>query len=248
MLNKLHLNSVHCTQGGMYVTGLKTGGMLLYNGKQVQMAAELPPGTHNARPFRDGVLFNDTEADALRYAGRGEGREDRALKVPRYDPEELLNRDLDTSRIARQGFARGSVRAVGLGRGGRLVAVDRHGLRPRGERTAAVGQPDDGCAQRHPRPRRLALRLIRAVIPRGGPRCGPLPAARRGCRRAPPARGRGTSRSAASSRARRCRWAAVPARSSRSSLRACSRGSARTPPRTAARSARGCAAPASRGR
>ena len=106
-LNKLHLNSVHCTQGGMYVTGLKTGGMLLYNGGHVQMAAELPPGTHNARPFRDGVLFNDTESDALRYAGRGEGMEDRAFKVPRYDPEHLQNRDLDTSRIARQGFARG---------------------------------------------------------------------------------------------------------------------------------------------
>ena len=98
----------------MYVTGLKTGGMLLYNGEHVQMAAELPPGTHNARPFRDGVLFNDTEADALRYAGRGEGLEDRAFKVPRYDPEQLQNRDLDTSGIARQGFARGPVHAVRL--------------------------------------------------------------------------------------------------------------------------------------
>ncbi len=29
MLNKLHLNNVHCTTGGMYLTGLKTGGMLL---------------------------------------------------------------------------------------------------------------------------------------------------------------------------------------------------------------------------
>src|SRR5262245_58871151 len=62
-LNKLHLNSVHCTQGGLYVTGLKTGGMLLFNGKNLRMAVELPAGTHNARPFRDGVLFNDTEAD-----------------------------------------------------------------------------------------------------------------------------------------------------------------------------------------
>lgn len=71
-LNKLHLNNVHSTQGGLYVTGLKTGGMLLYNGERVQMSVELPPGTHNAQPFRDGVLFNDTEADALRYTGRGE--------------------------------------------------------------------------------------------------------------------------------------------------------------------------------
>jgi hypothetical protein len=106
-LNKLHLNNVHCTPGGLYVTGLKTGGMLLYNGARVQMAVELPPGTHNAQPFRDGVLFNDTEADALRYTGRGEGREDRALKVPRYAPEQLTHTNLDESKVARQGFARG---------------------------------------------------------------------------------------------------------------------------------------------
>jgi hypothetical protein len=106
-LNKLHINNVHCTIGGMYVTGLKTGGMLLFNGKRVQMAVELPPGTHNAQPFRDGVLFNDTEADALRYTGRGEGLEDRALKVPRYAADLLLNTNLDQASIARQGFARG---------------------------------------------------------------------------------------------------------------------------------------------
>jgi hypothetical protein len=106
MLNKLHLNNVHCTKGGMYLTGLRTGGMLIFNGREVRMAVELPPGTHNARPFRDGVLFNDTEADVLRYAGR-EGNEDRALAVPRYPDDRLLNRDLDQSQIARQGFARG---------------------------------------------------------------------------------------------------------------------------------------------
>ena len=107
MLNKLHLNNVHCAKGGMYITGLRTGGMLLFNGKDLQMAVELPAGTHNARPFRDGVLFNDTDADALRYSGRGEGLEDRTMPVPRYDPQTLLNRDMDQSKVARQGFARG---------------------------------------------------------------------------------------------------------------------------------------------
>ena len=47
----------------MYLAGLKTGGMLIFNGREVRMSVELPPGTHNARPFRDGVLFNDTEAE-----------------------------------------------------------------------------------------------------------------------------------------------------------------------------------------
>lgn len=107
MLNKLHINNVHCALGGMYLSGLKTGGMLLFNGKRVQMAAELPAGSHNAQPFRDGVLFNDTEADAVRYAGRGEGNEDRAMPVPRYETERLQNVGMDESRIARQGFARG---------------------------------------------------------------------------------------------------------------------------------------------
>jgi hypothetical protein len=107
MLNKLHINNVHCTSGGMYITGLKTGGMLIFNGREVRMSVELPPGTHNAQPFRKGVLFNDTEANLLRYSGRGESREDRALSVPCYRDEQLRHRDLDRSKIARQGFARG---------------------------------------------------------------------------------------------------------------------------------------------
>jgi hypothetical protein len=107
MLNKLHINNVFCNEHGMYIGGLKTGGMLHFNGKAVHMSAELPPGSHNARPFRDGVLFNDSEADALRYAGRGEGLEDRAMRVPKYDPSALTHAGADSSGIARQGFARG---------------------------------------------------------------------------------------------------------------------------------------------
>jgi len=107
LLNKLHINNVHCEKGGMYISGLKTGGMLHFNGQSVLMAAELPTGTHNARPFRNGVLFNDTKVDRLRYCDRSEGAEDRAMAVPKYDPKELTNIDLDNSRLARQGFARG---------------------------------------------------------------------------------------------------------------------------------------------
>jgi len=106
-LNKLHINSVFCDSNGIYIGGTKTGGMLHFNGRTVLMAAELPPGTHNARPFRDGVLFNDTSVNRLRYCGRGEGEEDRAMAVPKYDPRELTHTSLDDSHIARQGFARG---------------------------------------------------------------------------------------------------------------------------------------------
>jgi hypothetical protein len=107
MLDKLHLNNVVPTQGGMYLSGLRTGGVLLFNGQHVRMAVTLPGGSHNAQPFRDGVLFNDCQSDSVRYVGRGERNEDRSLPVPRYDPSELTHGDLDDSRVARQGFARG---------------------------------------------------------------------------------------------------------------------------------------------
>ena len=138
MLNKLHLNNLHCTQGGMYISGLRTGGMLLFNGRQIQMAAELPPGTHNARPFRDGVLFNDTEANVLRYAGR-DGQEDRAMRVPHYPADKLLNREMDASGIARQGFARGlAVISDSLVAGGSSPSTVSVYDLPRNERVLSV--------------------------------------------------------------------------------------------------------------
>ena len=106
MLNKLHLNSVVCNRHGMYISGLSSRGMLHFNGKAINMAVELPPGTHNAQPFKDGVLFNDSNDDVLRYTGRGEGEEDRAMAMPKYNPDKLTHKTED-QKLARPGFARG---------------------------------------------------------------------------------------------------------------------------------------------
>ena len=106
LLNKLHLNNVHANENGMYISGMKSGGMLHFNGEAVNMSITLPEGTHNARPYRDGVLFNDSKADAVRYASRS-GEEDRALKVPTYDRADIENKGIEDARIARQGFGRG---------------------------------------------------------------------------------------------------------------------------------------------
>ena len=75
--------------------------------KEIQMAVTLPSGTHNAQPFRDGVLFNDSQDDVLRYTGRGDGAEDRAMAVPRYAGGQLEHLAATTDGVARQGFARG---------------------------------------------------------------------------------------------------------------------------------------------
>jgi hypothetical protein len=102
--NTLHLNSVFCTRGGMYLGGLRTQAVLLYNGRDVTRWASLPDGVHNARPHRDGVLFNDTAADVVRYVTP---TSQRVFRVPTYPPELLTHADLDDARIARQGFGRG---------------------------------------------------------------------------------------------------------------------------------------------
>jgi hypothetical protein len=107
MENKLHINNVIRNADGMYISGLHCGGMLHFNGRRINMVAELPPGTHNARPFRDGVLYNDSQADVLRYTSRSEGSEDRAFPVPRYPEAELRYTGLDKTGVARQAFARG---------------------------------------------------------------------------------------------------------------------------------------------
>ena len=106
MLNKMHINNVFCNRHGLYISGLRTGGMLHFNGSLINMAVELPQGTHNAQPFRDGVLFNDSEDNVLRYTGRGEGEEDRAMAMPKYNPDKLTHKT-DDQKLARPSFARG---------------------------------------------------------------------------------------------------------------------------------------------
>ena len=105
-LNKLHLNSVVSNADGMYIAGVKSGGMLHFNGKKVNLSASLPAGTHNAQPFADGVLFNDTQADRVRFASRNPDN-DRAFKVPVIPNDKLTGLGYDDSKVARAGFGRG---------------------------------------------------------------------------------------------------------------------------------------------
>ena len=104
-LNKMHINNVHCSAGGLYVSGLRTD-LIFFNGRRTGVAATLPNGSHNARPFKDGVLLNDTQANCVRFETRN--AEDRCVfGVPVYKQEDLIGLDLDDTQIARQGFGRG---------------------------------------------------------------------------------------------------------------------------------------------
>lgn len=102
--NQLHINNVFCDERGMYLSGLKTGGIIRFDGRTLKRTVRLPQGVHNAQPYGDGVLFNDTASNRVRMVNP---RQEKTFDVPVPDPALLTHTDLDDSRIARAGFGRG---------------------------------------------------------------------------------------------------------------------------------------------
>jgi len=104
--NDLHINMVHADITGIYISGLRTEALLHINKQnKVTEVCSLPAGTHNARPFNGGVIFNDTASDYLRVVPRGGASQ--AFKIRGYDPADLQFDGVDDSKIARQAFGRG---------------------------------------------------------------------------------------------------------------------------------------------
>ena len=104
--NRFHINMVHVDSTGIYLSGLHTNALLHLNSKmEVSEVCSLPTGAHNARPYWNGAIFNDTAQDCFRYEGRDGAQI--AFKVETYDDSEIEFADIDDSRIARQGFGRG---------------------------------------------------------------------------------------------------------------------------------------------
>ena len=105
-VNDFHVNMVHVDQNGIFLSGLHTNALLHLNSKmEVSVVCNLPSGVHNARPWKDGVLFNDTASDCVRYVDR-DGTE-KAFKIKSYDESEIQFMGIDDSKIARQAFGRG---------------------------------------------------------------------------------------------------------------------------------------------
>jgi hypothetical protein len=102
--NRLRLNSLYCDPRGLFVGGARSNGLFHFNGKRIVRLVSLPEGVHDARPWRDGVLFNDTEAEAVRFLTP---ESNRVFEVPRYPEAALEPGSFDDPALARQAFARG---------------------------------------------------------------------------------------------------------------------------------------------
>jgi len=105
-VNSYHLNMVRVDKDGVSFSGLNTQALLaLSSDLSVSEICSLPRGCHNAMPFQQGILLNDTAADVVRFVSRSDDHI--AVSVPTFPVEELEFRGVDDSRIARQGFGRG---------------------------------------------------------------------------------------------------------------------------------------------
>jgi hypothetical protein len=105
-VNDHHINMVHVDEKGIFLSGLRTGALLHINREdEVTEVCSLPEGAHNARPFKSGVLFNDTASDHVRFVSRDKPQ--RAFPIRTYDAVDIVNAGIDDSNIARQGFGRG---------------------------------------------------------------------------------------------------------------------------------------------
>jgi hypothetical protein len=105
-VNDFHINMVHVDDDGIFLSGLRTNALLYLNPQNtIETVCTLPTGTHNPRLWRDGVIFNDTADDYLRYIPRK--GEEQTYKVITYKESDLEFAGIDDSKIARQGFARG---------------------------------------------------------------------------------------------------------------------------------------------
>jgi hypothetical protein len=105
-VNDFHINTVHVDERGIFLSGLRTESCLyLSSDWEVSEYCSLPAGAHNARPFKGGVLFNDTQSDAVRFVSPD--GQDCTFPTKTYPDDQIEFAEIDDSKIARQGFGRG---------------------------------------------------------------------------------------------------------------------------------------------
>ncbi|HMB61104.1 MAG TPA: hypothetical protein VKN35_14425, partial [Xanthomonadales bacterium] len=80
-VQSLGLNSLWCDPRGMFLSGSRTSGLLYFDAKRIEELVTLPRAVQNARPWRDGVLFNDSESRVARFITPASNR---VFQVPTY--------------------------------------------------------------------------------------------------------------------------------------------------------------------
>lgn len=100
-----HLNSVHAEGDAIYLAGTRLAAVFALRDGSLGRYTPIPYRTHNAHPYRDGVLLNHTAGDQIAYLDR-RGRLIESFPIKHYTEQELAMSHLPQDH-ARQGFGRG---------------------------------------------------------------------------------------------------------------------------------------------
>lgn len=101
----IHLNNVFVEKDTLFVSGTGLSTVWNVNDDSLSRYGTVPLMTHNVRPFRDGMLFNDTGSERIVYTTL-EGRILAYYDINRYPESLLVNSGLPQDH-ARQAFGRG---------------------------------------------------------------------------------------------------------------------------------------------
>jgi hypothetical protein len=106
--DRLHLNNVWVHEGSLLLSGTELSHVLEVRDRRISPFARVPKGTHNAQPFRGGIIANHTQGNQIAYIGR-RGRIKRSFPIITYDIADLTHSSLPADH-ARQSFGRGLCR------------------------------------------------------------------------------------------------------------------------------------------
>jgi hypothetical protein len=100
-----HINNAYFDGSSLYCSGVNMGTLWRISDGRLSRYARIPYGTHNARPFRDGVLLNHTATDRIAFVSR-RGTLVHSYPIVQFPSDRLLRADLTRDK-ARQAFGRG---------------------------------------------------------------------------------------------------------------------------------------------
>ena len=103
--DRLHVNSVWVHEGSLLLSGTELSHVLELRDGRIAPFARVPRGTHNAQPFRGGIIANHTQGNQIAYINL-RGRIDRSFPIIAYDVADLTHSSLPRDH-ARPSFARG---------------------------------------------------------------------------------------------------------------------------------------------
>jgi hypothetical protein len=100
-----HINNVGVHNGMLHASGTRVKHLIQIDDGGVSSYAKLPTWTHNAQPYRDGVIYCNTSVGGVTYTDRN-GKILRHASVARF-PEDQLEMAHLPSDVAKPWFARG---------------------------------------------------------------------------------------------------------------------------------------------